>query len=682
MLRCHSSWLTGVIDFLMGSLIVFARWVKSGGLAHYQATLRPWFWLLTRKSDCRIFQNKTVPDIIKEVFQDNGFSDFKLSLTNEYREWENCVQYRETDFNFISRLMEQEGIYYFFIHEDGKHTLHLADFINAHESIIDPDVPYYPRSDNANADVDFINDWRITRNLQPGAYMYRDFDFKKPKASMDAKLINPFEHDYSEYEIYDYPGEYVTADEGSNYVASRLEELQVNYEQLQGEGNVRTLYSGGLFTLSNYPREDQNREYLVISASYQLQSGEYESGTGGGQDDIYTCSFTAISSDTPYRTKRTTPKPIVQGPQTAIVVGPSGEEIWTDEYGRIKVQFHWDRYGENNENSSCWMRVSQVEAGSGWGAMHLPHVGHEVIVSFMEGDPDRPIVTGRVYNDVNKPADELPAEHHKSVNRSFGDNDIVIEDKEGDKFIHIKQACGNEIRMHEVEGIQIRDRYGNEIVMDAVEGTMKMRSPSHESYIILGKSEERSTESDSTVNVGGDAKKKVKGNVEKVILGGEIVNICGPLNAKWDGISALIHGGLVSDTFVGGKHGSFVGIQYELNASYKIVRGLSKEDKKVAGRVSAEAGTDYLVKAPRTTVFGTGKLALKGGEVEVTGSKITIDVGGKVVVTGSSIDLIGPVKVSGDLEVTGRIQEPLDKCGMMTSCGHVPVANCLSLERQ
>ena len=209
--------------FFNGIVNRFCQVGQIGGLAHYQATLRPWFWLLTRKSDCRIFQNKTVPDIIKEVFQDNGFSEFKLSLTNEYREWENCVQYRETDFNFISRLMEQEGIYYFFIHEDGKHTLHLADFINAHESIIDPDVPYYPRSDNANADVDFINDWRITRNLQPGAYMYRDFDFKKPKASMDAKLINPFEHDYSEYEIYDYPGEYVTADEGSNYVASRLE---------------------------------------------------------------------------------------------------------------------------------------------------------------------------------------------------------------------------------------------------------------------------------------------------------------------------------------------------------------------------------------------------------------------------------------------------------------------------
>lgn len=646
----------------------FCQVGQTGGLAHYQATLCPWFWLLTRRSDCRIFQNKTVPDIIKEVFQDNGFPDYEISLSNDYREWENCVQYRETDFNFISRLMEQEGIYYFFIHEDGKHILRLADLITAHEAITNPDIPYYSRSDKTILGVDFINDWRISRDLQPGAFMYRDFDFKKPKANMDAKLINPFEHDYSEYEMYDCPGEYTTADEGNNYVATRLEELQVNYEQLQGECNVRTLYSGGLFNLFNYPREDQNREYLIISTSYQIQSGEFAGGTGGGQDDIYSCSFNAISSDTPYRTKRTTPKPVVQGPQTAIVVGPSGEEIWTDKYGRVKVQFHWDRYGETNENSSCWMRVSQIEAGAGWGAMHPPHVGHEVIVSFIEGDPDHPIVTGRVYNDVNKPADELPAEHHKSVNRSYGDNDIVIEDKEGDKSIHIKQACGNEIRMHEktpdieikqkcgneilmreAEGIQIRDKFGNEIVLDAVAGTMKLRSPSHESVIELGKSIYLGTLS--------NLREKCNGTFNQIIHGTKEEYVAGPVKIKWDGANISFHGGVTSDTFVGVKNTNQLAATVDTFAGVKISRVAARRYEKTSGKNHWESAiNDIEGKTEVKLHCGGSSISIKPGSITIKSPTIILEGDTTQIRSGSvAIPKANLFVKNGNVDIQGKL---------------------------
>ncbi len=308
-------------------------------------------------------------------------------------------------------------------------------------------------------------------------------------------------------------------------------------------------------------------------------------------------------------------------------------------------------------------------AGKNWGAVAIPRIGHEVIVSFREGDPDQPIITGRVYNDTNMPADSLPGEQHKSVIRSFGDNDIVIEDKEGDKQIHIKQACGNEIRMnentpdieirqecgneilmHAAEGIQIRDKYGNEIVLDAVAGTMKLRSPSHESVIELGKSIWLSTMSDSRKNVDGNSFSVIHGTKDEYVVG--------PVTIKWDGINAKLHGGLVSDTFVGGKHSSFVGYQFELNKSHKIVRGLSTENKKISGQVKVEAGADYLIKSPRTTVFGTGGLFLRGGKVELTGSELSINFESKVIISGSAIELIGPVTVKGDLSVTGKFEDP------------------------
>ncbi|MHC5002576.1 MAG: type VI secretion system Vgr family protein [Planctomycetota bacterium] len=413
-------------------------------LARYQATLVPWLWLLTRTADCRIFQEKTVLDIIKEVFRDNGFTDFDDRTTGSYPQRDFCVQYRETDFNFVSRLMEEVGIYYYFLHEDGKHTLVLADDYGSHGALPEYDeIPYFPPGNPEARERDHVSMWSLARQVQSGQYALDEFDFEKPKADMTAKTAVSRAHAEGNHEVFDYPGQYATTSEGDNCARVRIEALQAQHELVRGGGTVRGVVAGALFNLTDFPRGDQNREYLVVGVAHDLQVSGGESG-GGGPSALYQCTFSAIDSRQPYRTPRTTPRPVVQGPQTAIVVGKSGEEIWTDKHGRVKLQFHWDRYGKSDENSSCWVRVSQAWAGSTWGHIQIPRIGQEVIVEFLEGDPDRPIVTGRVYNGDNKTPYELPANQTQSglKTRSTKDgdaktfNELRFEDKKGEEHVY------------------------------------------------------------------------------------------------------------------------------------------------------------------------------------------------------------------------------------------------------
>jgi type VI secretion system secreted protein VgrG len=423
----------------------FVQTKNDGNFAHYRATLVPWLWLLTRTSDCRIFQKKSIPDIIEEVFKCHGLDNYTLSLSGSYQPWDYCVQYRETDFNFVSRLMEQEGIYYFFVHENGKHTLVLADAPAAHcpnpgyETVI-----YRPPTDNQPCDRECVTDWVVEKELQSGVYALKDFNFESPRTNLFAKYSMERTHAANALEVYDYPGEYEEHPDGESYAQVRLEELQAAYETCQAQATVRGLCPGFLFTLQDHPREDQNREYLVTSVSCHMDAGDFESGAKSAAE-FFTCSFTAMDCQTPFRPARTTPKPLIQGPQTAMVVGPSGQEIYTDEYGRVKVQFHWDRYGKSDENSSCWVRVSQAWAGKGWGSIHIPRIGQEVIVEFLEGDPDRPIITGRVYNAESTVPYGLPdnktqsgIKSHSSMKGGDGNfNEFRFEDKKGSEQIYL-----------------------------------------------------------------------------------------------------------------------------------------------------------------------------------------------------------------------------------------------------
>jgi len=439
--------------YFNGYVSNFTQTPGRGRYAEYKATVVPWLWFLTRTSDCRIFQEMTVPNIIKQVFRDHGFSDFEDSLNGSYREWEYCVQYRETDFNFVSRLMEQEGIYYFFKHENGKHTLVLADSASAHQPFEEYEEIQYRPPDAAVSSDEVILSWTVSKTVLPGMYSLGDFDFKNTKKDLNTRAKVTRDHAGADHEMYDYPGEYAEYADGENYARTRIEELHSQYMVAKADSDARGICTGCTFTLTEYPRNDQNIKYLITSANYDIALGEFESEGSNASESVYSCSFTAIDAAEPFRAGRITPKPSIPGPQTAIVVGPSGEEIYTDQYGRVKVLFHWDRYGKADENSSCWIRVAQVWAGKNWGAMYIPRIGQEVIVEFIEGDPDRPIITGRVYNGQAMPPYELPSEKTKSTLKSNstkggqGFNEIRFEDKKGDEQIFIHAEKNLDIRV-------------------------------------------------------------------------------------------------------------------------------------------------------------------------------------------------------------------------------------------
>jgi len=591
----------------------------------YQITLRPWLWFLTRTANCRIFQNKNAPDIIKQIFRDQGFSDFEDKLNATYRTWEYCVQYRETDFNFVSRLMEQEGMYYYFKHEDGKHTLVLADSIEAHEAVANyKEVPYFPFQESLRRERDHIFDWFVAQEVQPGSYALNDFDFEKPKADLNTKLKQPYGHAVDQFEVYDYPGEYVEKADGDEYVRKRVEELHAQYEQAQGQGNARGLTVGCLFSLTQYPRNDQNKEYLITSAKYELQSDDYGSAGGRAGEQIFMCRFTAIESAQPFRTSRVTPKPVVQGPQTAIVVGPKGEEIHTDKHGRVKVQFHWDREGKADENSSCWIRVSQTWAGKSWGAIALPRIGQEVVVDFLEGDPDHPLITGRVYNEINKPPYDLPNKAtistFKTNSSKGGDgfNEFRFEDKKGEEqiFIHAEKNMDIRVKSDRFETIgHDRSLVVENDKKEHIKNERHEQVDSHHMEKITG-DRNLKVEGKEAKEVGGSLSLKVSGNVMEEFGGNHSEQVSGDYYLK--GSNVVIEGTSnvtvkVGQSYVAIESGGIkIGTpgNIELDAQGTVsIKGL--------GGITVESPANVDVKGTMTTVKGDATLTLQGGLVKI-----------------------------------------------------------------
>ncbi|MCK9605176.1 MAG: type VI secretion system tip protein VgrG [Methylomonas sp.] len=416
-----------------------------GRLYYYRATLRPKAWLLSRTSNCRIFSNLSVPDIVKKLLAEHGYTDLENKLAGSYEPREYCVQYRESDFNFISRLMEAEGIYYYFKHTDSQHTMVLCDDSSGHAQPAKQKIRYLPPENQGRRNEEHIFEWRVSEEIQSGVYEHDDFDFEKPKAELKTTSNDPGGHEEDSKEVYDYPGNYIKTADGDHYAKVRMQEMRAGFEYMSASGNTRSLAAGNKFDLIEFPRKDQNQEYIAVSTQIQLQNNGYESFGIADCLEPYQCLYTVISSKFNYRAPRVSRIPIVQGVQTAIVVGKSGDEITTDKYGRVKVQFHWDREGKNDENSSCWVRVAQVWAGKNWGAIHIPRIGQEVIVDFLEGNPDRPIVTGRVYNADQMPPYDLDANKTQSgiKSRSSKDgssdnfNEIRFEDKKGDEELYM-----------------------------------------------------------------------------------------------------------------------------------------------------------------------------------------------------------------------------------------------------
>src|SRR5258706_941366 len=429
------------------------RIMHTGGserVAHYRLTLSPWLWFLTRTSDCRIFQKIKVPDIIVQVFREKGFTDFSIeNLHGTYTEREYCVQYRETDFNFVSRLMEEEGIYYYFKYEDGKHTLMLCDSSASHAAYPGYEkIPYFPPNDGSR-EQEYIWEWQIEQEVQPGKYAVTDYNFQTPGTDLSNTSTMAREHATPDFEMFDYhPGRYKESGERERVQKTRLDEYQASHEIVRGEGNVRGMSCGCTITIEGHSDAQDGKEHLVTSVVHELESDDFSSQDDGDSDaPIYECTFTAILGSQQFRPKRITPKPLVCGAQTAFVTGPSGEEIHTDEFGRVKVQFHWDRAALGDDTTSCWVRVAQIWAGKTWGFIFLPRIGQEVIVTFLEGDPDQPLIIGTVYNAENMPPYKLPDNKTQSGIKtdsskgSGGNNELRFEDKKGDEkiFMHAEK---------------------------------------------------------------------------------------------------------------------------------------------------------------------------------------------------------------------------------------------------
>lgn len=559
---------SGKQRYFNGIISRFVQAVGGGGagvdprFSQYRATMVPWLWLLTRTADSRIFQKMKAPDIIEKIFRDQGFADFTLKLEGSYEKRDFCVQYRETDFNFVSRLMEEEGIHYYFEHTNGKHTLIIGDSPSAASPCPNQQAVRFRMNSGSTYDDDAISSIEKMQEIRPGKYTLNDFNFETPKSSLKAETLSQVHLGPGEREIYDYPGGYGKKAEGDRYSRIRMEEEESAITTIVGAGACRGFSSGFKFTLSGFYRMEMNdKEYLLISVEHHARQGVREGG-----DFKYDNRFSCIPATVPFRPMRTTPKPVVQGAQTAIVVGPSGEEIYVDEHGRVKVQFHWDREGKSNEESSCWVRVSQLWAGSGWGAVFIPRIGHEVIVDFLEGDPDRPIITGTVYNGANKLPYPLPAEKTKSTIKTSsskdggGFNEIRFEDKKDSEqlFIHGQKNLDLRIKKDALEWI------GNE------------------RHLIVTKDQLEKVEGDKHLTVTGDHNEKVDGTVSLKV-------------------------GMDQQQKIGMKLGVDAGQEIHLKAGMNVVieAGMS---------ITLKAGGGFIVVGPAgVTISGTPVLINSGG---------------------------------------------------------------------
>lgn len=576
-------------------------------LCEYRAVMVPWLWFLTRSSDCRIFQNLTIPEILKQVFHEHGFPEVLFRLHGTYKSWEYCVQYRETAFDFVSRLMEQEGIYYFFKHQPDKHSLVLCDTVGSHLEFKGYEKLLYQPNRESTGLHETLWNWVEQHEVQPGSYGVKDFDFKKPRREKISLSSENREHEVSDMEQFDYLGEMDSESDGTRYSRLRLEQRQAEHAIYTGEGDARGICTGVRFKLHGHPRDDLNKEYLTTGTEFCIESAPFESTDQAGSDFVYVSRLSAIPVTQEFRSPLVTPKPSVQGVQTAVVVGPLGEEIYTDKYGRVKVHFHWDHRGTVDEDASCWIRVAQVSAGKGWGSIHTPRVGQEVVVEFLEGDPDRPLISGRVYNEMALPPYELPANKTISTSKSNstkggnGFNEIRFEDKKGDEQIFI----------HGEKNLDLRVKHD---VYETVENNR---------HLIVKKDQHEHVENNRDEIVDADHKVKIGKDRHLKVVGKEAKNV--------DGSLSLTVKGDVIELFKA-NHFEQVANELYLKADNLIIEGLSSITIKVgqsyvaidssgikisATQLEFEGIATAEMKSPATTVKADGNLILKGGMVMI-----------------------------------------------------------------
>ncbi|HBY1513932.1 TPA: type VI secretion system tip protein VgrG [Klebsiella aerogenes] len=496
----------GQVRYLSGKITAVTVRAEDLGetrYAVYQTTLEPDLWPMMRDRNFRIFQQQRVPDIVAKLFSEHNVK-FEDKLTRSYRQWEYCVQYAESSFHFISRLLELEGISYLFRHDKDGHTLVLMDDYQQAESFPGYEtIPWHAQPGGGAVGEEGISQLMASHVVTPGLYSTDDYDFRKPHAWMLQTLQNPVSPTPGKIDVYDWPGRFMEHGDGEAYARIRQQSWQAEQQQTQGIATATGIVPGHTFTLAHAPNMADNAKWLVVGARYDFEENQYASG--GGNTAQHRIAFTVIPAATPFVPASRTDWPRTYGPQTARVVGPKGESIWTDKYGRIKVKFHWDRESQGDENSSCWVRVSSAWAGQGYGGVQIPRVGDEVVVDFINGEPDRPIVIGRVYNEASMPPWALPAAATQMgfMSRSKDGspdnaNALRFEDKPGEEqlWLHAERNMDTEVENDETHDV----------------GNNRTKTVGKDETSHIKQNRTRTVDGNESVTVGKDRSKTINGN--------------------------------------------------------------------------------------------------------------------------------------------------------------------------
>lgn len=614
---------------------IVSRFVQSGingRFLLYEARIVPQCHLHLLERDCRIFQNKSVPDIAKEVLEESGLTGdlFDFRLQGNYRPREYCVQYRESDLHFISRLLEAEGIFFFFEHSAEKHLMVFGDGTVNYQPIAGQDRVIFNPGSGMVAEEEAVLDFRLARQLHSGRYTLRDFNFEKPSLDLTEQHTD---QDNKLREVYDYPGVYVTNEAGRHLARVRLQQAVLFKERAWGNSVVPRFLPGFTFKLHGHDMPGLNKEYLLTAVVHTGAQPQVLAEKAAGQAGTrYENEFVAIPSSAILRPEIRTHKPVVEGVQTAIVTGPSGEEIYTDMHGRVKVQFHWDRLGKQDEKSSCWIRVSQAWAGAGWGAMFIPRVGQEVIVDFIEGDPDRPIITGRVYHGTNTPPYKLPDEKTKSTIKSDstigggGFNEIRFEDKKG----------GEEVYLHAQKDWSITVRND------------KRQSVGNDDSLSVGHNRTQDVERDLSETVGHNKSVVVSENQEEQIGKNKTLQV-GEDSRENIGNDHIVSIGASRQVEIGKDWHSSISKNVVISAGENLSESAGNDmDFQAGKKLVVSAGGNILVNGDKQGVIelkdrltiqcGNARITMsKNGDIDIVGKKINIKGSSDVIVKGTTI---------------------------------------------
>jgi type VI secretion system secreted protein VgrG len=609
-----------------GRVSRFVQLGSADGLTSYRADMVPWIWFLSLSSDCRIFQKLSVVEIIKKVFDENSFPDYQIKCVKSYPKREYCVQYRESHLDFVSRLMEEEGIFYFFEHSGSKHTLIVADAPSAVKASVSAKAKMAAAGKDKATD-DVLDRVEQETSARTGKVVLADYNPATPSTQLRSTASGKHKE-----EVYDYPGSFLVRDEGDRYARIRLEEREAMQVVVRGEGNVRGLQTGSKFDLVGHYRGDMNKSYMLLRVWHSGSVGSYHAGTEA--QAMYRTRFVGIPADVPYHPPRVTPKPRVFGSQTAVVVGKSGEEIDVDKDGQVVVQFHWDRKGAKDEKSSCRVRVSSTWAGKGWGFIQIPRIGQEVIVDFLEGDPDRPIITGRVYNAEQVPPYALPAHSTQSGVQSRSSkggasdnfNEIRFEDLKGKEevYIHAEKDKKETVENDNSEEIGHDEtiKVGNDQTLTV--GNDQSTSVAKKQSISVGASRTDSVTDDETVSIGKNQSITVGSNqgvtIDKnmtlAVKGNRDVSVDKNLTEDVKGTMSVK---VTKDSTL------TVGKDYNVTV-----------DK----AVTLKATDGIIIESDKEIILKTGSASIhmkKSGDIEIKGAKVQVKGSGDLILKGSKI---------------------------------------------